>query len=195
MLSVWRFVKLLNVGQHVILLHETVEAKFKVFLNFLHFGFEVGDAAVYVCSESSVEEVIAAVKQFGVDVEGCQKSGALRIVDYTQHYLIDGHFDIDATAKLWKHYYDVAKCKGFKGLRVCSETACFFKHNLVKELVDYERSLHNNTLVPMVAMYAYNADQLLRPNNSVNVYSELVKAHGNVIFSWIDKTLGRIAIS
>ena len=191
-----RFVKQMKPARHDILLYETTEAKLKVLLNYLKYGLDNGEAAVYVCSESSVEEVTAAMKQFGIDTAKYQKSGALKVLDYTQHYIVDGRFDIDNTEKLWRSYYDEAISKGFKGLRAAGETALFFKHNLVKELVDYEKSLHKTaSTTPMIAIYAYRADQLMRPNNPVNVYSELVKSHGNVLFSWIDKELGRIAIS
>jgi hypothetical protein len=78
---------------------------------------------------------------------------------------------------------------------VTVEMACFFKHNLLKELVIYERSLHQKPDIPIVAVYAYRADQLMKTNNSINVYTELIKTHGIVLFTWVDKELGRIAIS
>jgi hypothetical protein len=154
-----------------------------------------GEAAVYICSESSVEEVKAAMQNFSIDVARYQGKGALRILDYTEHFIVDGLFTIGNTESLCKGYYEGAIKSGFKGLRVSCETACFFKHNLEKELVDYDNFIHRSSGIPMVAIYGYRADQLLRSNSSVNVYPELVKAHGNVLFSWIDKELGRIAIS
>jgi sugar-specific transcriptional regulator TrmB len=189
------FVKKMKPSQHVILLYETVDAKFKALLTYLKFGLQNGEAAVYVCSESSVEEVTAAMTQIGIDVAKHQKSGALKVLDYTQHYIVDGQFEITTTEKLWRKYYDEAVSKGFRGLRVAGETACFFKHNIVKELVEYEQHLHKNPSVPMIAICAFRAEQLMNPENPVNVYSELVKAHGKVLFSWLDKELGRVAIS
>ncbi|MGF3522093.1 MAG: MEDS domain-containing protein, partial [Candidatus Bathyarchaeia archaeon] len=95
------FVKQMKPAEHVILLYETTKAKLKVLLNYIKAGLDNGEATVYVCSDSSVEEITDAVKQFGVDIKECQKSGALKIIDYTQHYIIDGVFDIENTAKLW----------------------------------------------------------------------------------------------
>jgi sugar-specific transcriptional regulator TrmB len=190
-----RFVKKMKPAEHVILLYETVEAKFKVLLTYLTFGLQNGEVAVYVCSESSVEEVTAVMKQFGIDVVKYQKCGALKVLDYTQHYIIDGQFNISLTEELWKKYYDEAMSRGFRGLRVIGETECFFKHNLVRELAEYEKSLHKDPSVPMTAIYAFRAEQLMKPNNPVNVYSELVKLHGHALFSWVDKEFGRVAIS
>jgi sugar-specific transcriptional regulator TrmB len=190
-----RFIKVMKPGQHVILLYETGDAKLRVLLNYIQFALENSEAAVYVCAELSVEEVKAAMKQFGIDVNRYVSSGALKVLDYTQHYIIDGKFNPENSKFLWKRYYDEAVSKGFKGLRVVSETTCFFKHNLINELVHYEESLHSTTGTPMIAVYAYHVDQLMQPSNPVNVYAELVKTHGNVLFTWVDKDLGRIAIS
>jgi len=166
-----------------------------VFINFIKIGLESGEAAVYICSESSVEEVTAAFKQSGLDIALYQRSGALTVIDYTQYYLIDGCFNIDVTAKLCRAYCDHTRSKGFKGLRIAAEMACFFKHNLISELVDYECSMHKGEQEPIVAVFGYRAAQVMSINKPINVYSELVKEHGTVKFSWIDKKLGRVAIS
>lgn len=190
-----RFTSQLKAPQHNILMYESIEAKFAVLIDYVKIGLESNEAVVYVCSESSVEEVTAAFKQSGLDPARYQRSGALMIIDYTQYYLIDGCFDAGVTAKLCRAYYDKVRSKGFLGLRIVAELACFFKHNLVAELVDYEHSLHKGELEPIVALYAYRASQLMSANKPINVYSELVKNHGTVMFSLIDKKLGRVAIS
>ena len=87
-----RFIKNMKPAGHFILLHETGEAKFRVLLNYLKYGLDNGEAVIYVCSDSSVEEVTDAMLKFNIDVNRYQKSGALKILDYTQHYIIDGHF-------------------------------------------------------------------------------------------------------
>lgn len=189
-----RFIRQTKLGQHFMFLYESNESKYTVSFNFLKYGLESGEACVYVCSESSVEEVEAAAMIFGLDIDRYSKSGALRIVDYTDHYLLDGQFSVNAVFGVWQRYCTEASSKGFKGLRVVSEMACFFKHNLTTELLDYESSLHKTGGLPMIAIYAYRANQLLSSGNP-KVYAELVKSHGNVLFSWIDKQLGRIAIS
>jgi len=190
-----RFIRQMKPCDHSILLYETSEAKFKVLLNYISYALENNEAAVYVCSESSVEEVKASMQLFGIDVKKYETAGALKVLDYTQHYIIDGRFDIDNIMQLWNSYLNDAISKGFKGLRVTGETACFFKHNLVKELADYEKQLHKTLDIPIMAICSYRADMLMKATSPVNLYSDLVKAHGNVVFTWADKELGRIAIS
>jgi sugar-specific transcriptional regulator TrmB len=189
-----RFIRQTKPSQHFMFLYESNESKYAVSFNFLRYGLESGEACVYACSESSVEEVEAAAKIFGLDIDRYGKSGALRIVDYTDLYLLDGQFSVDAVFGLWQRYCTEASSKGFKGLRVVSEMSCFFKHNLTSELIEYENSLHKRSGLPMISLYAYRANQLVS-SGSTKIYAELVKLHGNVLFSWIDKKLRRIAIS
>lgn len=190
-----RFIQQMKPSDHSILLYETSEAKLKVLLNFISYTLENNEAAVYVCSEASVEEIKASMQLFGIEVKKYEQAGALKVLDYTQHYIIDGQFDSGRTKTLWDTYLKDALHRGFKNLRVIGETACFFKHNLVKELLDYEKSLHKTFDNQMIAICAYRADMLMAATSPVNLYAELVKAHGNVVFAWADSEMGRIAIS
>jgi len=188
------YISRMKPSTHAALLYETADAKFKVLLNFAKYAVNSKDLLVYVCSESSVEESRAAMAKFGLDVKALEKSGALKILDYTQHYIIDGKFSVENTVDLWRLYSKEAASKGFRGLKVIEEASCFFKHNLQKELVQYERLMHQALDFPLIALCAYRTDQLTKPG-TVNIYPELVKIHGNVSFTWADKTLGRVAIS
>jgi sugar-specific transcriptional regulator TrmB len=179
---------------HASLLYETTDAKLKVLLNFAKYAVDSKEALIYVCSEASVEETRVIMAKFGIDVKTLEKSGALKILDYTQQYIIDGKFSAENTVDLWRLYYKDAISKGFKGLKVIEETDCFFKHNMQKELVHYEKLLHQMLDYPLIALGAYCTDKLSKPG-AVNIYPELVKLHGNVSFTWADKTLGRVAIS
>lgn len=179
---------------HCMLIYETSEAKLRVLLNYAKVALNNNEAFVYVCSEASVEEVRISMNKFGLDVKRYENSGALKILDYTQHHIIDGKFDASKTITLWNRYYTDAISKGFKGLRITEETACFFKHNLLKELVDYERIIHQSNNSPSIAIFAYCVDQLMK-SSSGTVYSNLAKIHGKVSFTSIDKNIGRIALS
>jgi hypothetical protein len=188
------FIRNMKPSDHKILLYETKEAKLKVLLHYFNHALENQEAAIYVCSELSVEDIKDAMNNFGINVKRHERDGSLRIIDYTKHFIIDGHFDITNTLRLWQNYSNETKLNGFKTLRVAADTFCFFKHNLIKELVEYEKTLHKQ-IANMISIHNYKADQLSNPNNPVNVYAEITKNHGNVLFTWIDKDLGRIAIS
>jgi len=189
-----RFVRNLRPTNHVIFLYQFSEAKYNVLFNYLKVGLENGEAAVYIASEESPSEIRDAMKRFGIEVEKNEKAGALRILGYDEFYIIDGKFSTTNTINLWKKLYNEALKHGFKGLRVTGETACFFKHNLIQEFIEYERVLHRVMDIPMIAVCAYNSNMVIKASNPMDLYNELLKAHGTVLFTGVDNKLGRIEI-
>jgi len=188
------FVKRLRPTNHVIFLYDSLEAKHNVLFNYLKVGLENGEAALYVASEESPGEIRDAMKRFGIDVEEKEKTGALRILEYSDFYIIDGKFDIETTKGFIRKMYDEAMAKGFKGWRGTGEMVCFLEHDLIQELTEYERALHRVLDVPIIAVCAYNTNMLTKFGNPINLYSELVRAHGTVLFTGVGNKLGRIEI-
>ncbi len=190
-----RFTRQLHPTEHAIFIYDSLEMKHEVLFNHIRNALENGEAAVYICSEESPDQIREAMKAFGINVEEHEKRGALSILYYTDFYMIGGDFSIPRTLNLWRGLYSKALQAGFKGLRVTGETACFFKHGLVKQLIEYERTLHMSTDMPIVVICAYNALLLNNAADQMNTYMGLVKAHGTVLFEDIEKQLGRIKMS
>jgi len=189
-----RFITQLKPTDHVIFVYETQESKYDVLFNYIKHGLENGEAAVYVCSEATPAQIKTAMKLFGIDVEKYEKSGALKILYYTEIYIINGKFSIENTSGMWNKYYKEALAKEFKGLRVTGEMACFFEHNLVKDLLEYEKSLHNVLGIPIIAICSYHSDKLKNVDDPIDLYRELTKAHSTVLYEGTDQTLGRMVI-
>lgn len=189
-----RFVADLKPRDHVILAYQSTEAKHTVLFKYIQVGLEKGEAAVYVASEEGPGQIEEAMKRAGIDVENYEKKGALQVLGYEKIYIINGEFNKETTLGLWKHLHNEAQLKGFKGLRVCGEMACFFRHNLMKELLEYERALHQILDLPMTAICAYNTQMITKVGNPIDLYTELVRAHGFVLFSGIDNKLGKIEV-
>lgn len=189
-----RFLGEMKPSDHVIFMYDTPEAKYHVLFNYIKQGLENGEAALYVCSEANPRQIRNAMKRFGIDVDKCEESGALRILYYTEFYIIDGKFSIPNTLCLWNKFYKEAISKGFRGLRVTGETACFFKHKMVQNLLEYEKALHTVLDIPMIAVCSYCADILNDTDDPINLYHELAKAHGTVLYTGINSKLGRIEL-
>lgn len=189
-----RIVNRLRPTDHAIFVYDYIETKHDFLFSYIRTGLENNEAAAYVCSEENPNQIREAMKQFGIEVEKHERAGALTIIHYTDLYIIDGKFNITKVLDSWNKLYREALTKGFKGLRVTGEMECFFKHNLTKELVEYEDALHRVLDLPIVAICAYNANILNRSKDPVNIYSELVKAHGTVLFTAKDNKLGTIEI-
>ena len=189
-----RFLKGLRPTNHLLFLYRSSEAKYNVLCNYLKVGLENGEAAVYIATEKNIGQIGDAMKRFGIEVEKDRKRGALRILGYNEFYIMKGEFSVPTTIGLIKKLYNEALNKGFKGLRVFGEMACFFEHNLIQELIEYERALHRVLDIPIIGICAYNTNILTKANNPVDLYNELLKAHGTVLFTGLDNRLGRIEI-
>jgi len=127
-------------------------------------------------------------------VEACEETGALRVLGYEDVYIIDGKFSAATTLNLWNRFYKESLERGFEGLRITGEVGCFFTHNLIRELIEYEKALHRVLDIPVIAICAYNAAHLNTTEDPVNLYSELAQAHGTVLFTGLDNKLGRLEI-
>jgi len=169
---------------------EAVPEKIEQFLS----GLENGEAAVYVTSEENPQQIRDAMKRLRFDVEKYENAGALKILGYEDIYIIDGKFSITTTMNRWKKLYNEALKQGFNGLRVTGEMTCFFRHNLVEQLIEYERALHRVLDIPIIAACAYNANTVMEADNPIDLYNELLKAHGKILFTGIDNKLGKIEI-
>jgi sugar-specific transcriptional regulator TrmB len=188
------FMEQLRPTNHLIFVYDNPEAKYNVLFNYLKVGLDNGEAGVYVASDEKPSQVREAMKRFGIKVEKYEKKDALRVFGYEDVYVRDGKFSLTTTISLWSKLYNEALKNGFKGLRVTGEMACFFKHNLIRELIEYEKTLHRVLDIPMIAICAYDANMLNRSNDPINLYGELARAHGTVLFTGIDNELGRMEI-
>ncbi len=189
-----QFLNSLKPTNHVIFVYNSLEAKYQVLFNYIRSGLENGEAAAYVTSEENPKQIRDAMKRLRFDVEKYEKTGALKILGYEDIYIIDGKFSITTTMNLWKKLYNEALKQGFNGLRVTGEMTCFFQHNLVEQLIEYERALHRVLDIPIIAACAYNANTVMEADNPIDLYNELLKAHGKILFTGIDDRLGKIEI-
>ncbi|MFW9956198.1 MAG: MEDS domain-containing protein [Candidatus Thorarchaeota archaeon] len=189
-----RSLRHLRPRDHVVLFYDSQELKRQVLFSYIKNGLERGDGAVYVCSEETVNEIIDGMKRYGIDVESHLRSKGLVVVDYADFYIKKGQFSIDDVMEGWESYYNEAQKNGFKGLRVTGEMSCFIKHNLTEELLDYEKALHTVLDIPIMAICAYSSEALQDVDNPVNVYSELIKAHGKVLYAEHDRPAGRVEV-
>lgn len=180
--EIFESVKNMKATGHVILLYTNPEDKRNVLFTYLKAGLEGGEAAAYVAGQESTEEVKQAMQEFGIDVERYEKNGALRVLDYREWYIIDGKFNVSNTLGLWKKLLDESMAKGFKGLRVTGEMECFFKNKMMRELVEYEQSLHKTLEIPLTAICAYNQG-VVTEEGGIELFLDLLKAHSTAIIT------------
>lgn len=188
------FAEQLRPMDYVMFTYDAQEAKHNVLFNYIEAGLEKREVAAYITSEESPNEVRDAMKRFGIDVERHEKNGALRIFNYDEIYLINGEYSFSAIADRWKKLYDEAMSKGFKGLRAAGEMGCFFKHNVLTELIEYEHTAHRTVESPIIGICAYKTDMFNQAKDPINLYNELVRAHRIVLFTSTDKSITKYEI-
>ena len=176
------FVRKMKATDHVIMFYSKPEDKHLVLFTYLKAGLDKGEAAAYIAGQESPDQIRKAMRRFGIDVDELEKAGALHVTDYRDWHIIGDRFNLSKTTSLWKKLYDESMAKGFKGLRVTGETACFFEKGMVKELVEYEKALHRVLEIPMTAICAYDTDVVANEGGG-ELYLDLIKAHGTVIFA------------
>lgn len=189
-----RFVDQLASAGHVVFIYDSLESKHDVLLHYIKDGLSDGDAAIYVCSEEDTRQIGEAMKQFDIDVEKYKKTGALKVMSCTDFYMINKKFSIERTIGLWTKNYNEALSKGFKGLKIVEETNCFFQQKLAKELIAYEKALRRVLDIPINGICAYNINELTGVEDAIDIYNELIKIHGTVLFIGMDDKLGKFEI-
>jgi hypothetical protein len=60
--------------------------------------------------------------------------------------------------------------------------SCFFKHDMVKEMIAYEKALHTRFPFTAVGICAYNVMEMLK-SGRMEIFMSLVKAHDPIIYS------------
>jgi len=179
---------------HVLFFYRSSEVKYNVLCNFLKIGLDNGEAVVYIVSEDDLGNIRETMKRFGIDVDESEKKGALRIIGYNEFYIIDGKSSMAAISILMKKMYDNALKKGFMGLRIFGETACFFHKNRCDDLIEITRNSDRILDLPIIAMCAYNVNLFDKVKNPIDFYNELLKTHSTILYTKSDKHLGKLEI-
>jgi hypothetical protein len=181
--EVLEFVKKMKSRDHVVLFYTSPEDKNEVLFTYLKAGLERKEAAAYVASQQSPEQTKEAMRKFGIDTEKYEQKGGLRVIDYRNWYIIGGKFDPSKTMQMWKDLLTEVKEKGFKGLRVTGEMACFFENKMTKELMEYEKALHKTLDLPMTAICAYDQQAVAEEGSleAIKVMFDLLRAHSTAL--------------
>jgi len=181
------FVENLKPKDHVILFYFDPEIKYNILLSYLSAGLANGKGAAYICSEDNPEKIRSRMETYGINVNEAEAEGRLFIHNYDEWYIQDGQVESVKILAGWKEMSEKLRRRGM-GLRVTRETACFFKHDKVQDLLRYEYSLHRVLDIPMDAICAYDLNAIVESGHT-EVIMPLVRAHGWAIFTNRDKSM------
>ncbi|ELZ23893.1 GAF sensor signal transduction histidine kinase [Haloterrigena salina JCM 13891] len=106
---------------HFALIYEDRAEQFDAAVPFIEEGLERGERCIYVADDNTVDEVLAAMRSRGVDVDTALESGALSVHTEAETYRRTGEFDRDAMRSFWEETLADATDDEFAGLRAAAE--------------------------------------------------------------------------
>jgi len=174
------FISNVRARDHFMIVYDGLEDKHLGAFAYLKVGLDQGEAGIYIAGEEKPEQVRQAMRESNVDVDAYERDGRLRIVDCSHWYFTDGKVDASEIIARWKNGYDESKSNGWRGLRAVGEMDCFIKHNLLSELVDYEKTLGTPLQIPIAGMCIINSNTIKMMEREPLL--ALVKAHGSTTF-------------
>jgi hypothetical protein len=166
---------------HDILFYDSYDTKKRIVYSYLADGLRQGEGVVYVYSEEKPSQIEEGMKSHGIDVETNIRAGNITIRACEEWYLVNGTVEPYHIINNWNEAVARLQARGL-GLRAVGDTACFFIHDKVRELLNYEYELHKVLTLPMKVICAYNLKTIV-DKGYADMIMPLVRAHGKAIFT------------
>jgi MEDS: MEthanogen/methylotroph, DcmR Sensory domain len=167
---------------HAILFYDSQANKQEVLFNHMKYGERGNQGLAYVCSDETPQQVRGDMKKFGIDADGLRSRNRLVINNYDSIYIVDGEVNIPKIGEQFKDLAERYVASGLSGMRASAEMSCFFHHDKVKELLEYEYFMHRRLALPAEGICAYNIRELSE-RNQLGIIMPLVRAHDPVIMT------------
>ena len=163
---------------HLALIYEDETEQFAAAVPFIEQGLERGERCMYIADENSKAEVLAAMRDAGVDVDVAMASGTLTLHTKQDTYCRNGEFDPDDMIAFIESAIEEA-VEEYEALRITGEMTWIFGENpCVADLVEYEGRL--NRLIPdenCIALCQYNRERF-----PPEVLRDIVRTHPHLVY-------------
>ncbi len=169
-----------EVFNHAVLFYKNPNHKRQVVFNHLKENLDQERAIYYIAGDEPPKKIYQEIFNFGFDIKTLERDGMLKVVNFDGWYILDGKFDKSNVKTLLKKTCKENLERGLKGLFICGEMGCFFRNNLVEELIEYEKSIGKTFKIPICALCAYNLHNLSMLE--AKLFFDLIRAH-NQVFS------------
>ena len=169
-----------EIFNHGVLLYQNPNHKRKVIFNCLKETLSQERGILYIAGDEPPAKIYQEMFDFGFNVKNLQKEGMLKVVNFDEWYLINGKFDLKNVKALLTKTYNENLEKGIKGLFICGEMGCFFQHNLINDLLKYEKSIGKTFKISINAVCAYDINNIIQLE--AKLFFDLIRSH-NQVFS------------
>ena len=129
----------LKEGEEIIITYNLRMDKMKFFSAFVGAGLENGDAVFYTYPDEEGRTVRTKLREYGVDVEKYEKSGALSLETLTECFMSNGELDFLKSVSNSLNWWAWAKRKGYKHARGIEDLGdlSFFGEQWSKYVTEY----------------------------------------------------------
>ena len=129
--------------RHVCAFFHQPDDEYRLLLPFIKEGIERGERAFHIVDPKLRDDHIARLRSAGIAVEQATQTGQLELRDWSQAYLLDGHFDQNRMLNLIQTVLDGGKQQGFSLTRLIAHMEWALEDRPgVDDLVEYETRLN-----------------------------------------------------
>lgn len=168
--------------RHICAFFNSKEEEHRTLLDFIQEGMAENDKAAHFVACGCQDEHRSRLRQGGVDVDGAEKRGQLKISTWDEAYLLDGHFDQDRQLKLLESVLLNSRKEGYRQTRLIANMEWALEERAgVKDIVEYESRLNYvlpNYSDPVICTY-----DLSRFNAGVAM--DILRTHPMVILGGV----------
>jgi len=123
----------LQLHDHLCLIYETQDEQLETVIPYIRIGMERNEQCLFIADVVAVQTTLAAMEQAGINTVSAIRSNALKIVSDRESYLQKDRFDSGQAIQFFRDAMAAAKASGFTALRITSEMAWPFAHEMGRE--------------------------------------------------------------
>jgi MEDS: MEthanogen/methylotroph, DcmR Sensory domain len=166
-------------GDHASLFYRTFEEQLAAVIPFIEIGLRRNERCLYVTGENSVEGILEAMGEAGIDVEREQRRGALNVASGQAFFHLDGVFAPERMIDKLHAETTRARQDGYFGLRATEEMSWTLAvPGALEKLVGYEAALDRRFPKRLAVLCQYH-EAFFRSN----LIGEMIRIHPHVIAS------------
>lgn len=180
--AVLEFVKKMQPHDHALTFYAKPEDKHLVLFTYLQTALKKDGAAVYFFSQENAVQIATAMNEVGIAVDKYMQKGALHLIDQSRQCLLVSEINEANNLDQIKNLHTQLTAKGFGEVRIAEEMAYFLNNGMLTALIEYEKLLKKTLDLPVMMICGYDFDLLCRQGDG-DLYLNLIKSHGTIIFA------------
>ncbi|MFB9808833.1 MEDS domain-containing protein [Haladaptatus pallidirubidus] len=165
---------------HIGLLYANQAEQFAGVIPLIRDGLNRGERCYYVYDDNTKADVVAAMREAGIDVKMATETGALSFHTPEELFLQEGVFDLETTiANTKETIREAIEDEGYDGIRMSGEMSWVLdREHSLDRMIKYEQtlnSLYENQ--PVIGICQYNVKRF-----DPEIINQLIRSHPNFVF-------------